>query len=413
MRAEPGPGFRWGVLVRRSKYNIEITEDGENLKTEDSTRRQELAVTRHIKNNDMGVVVAVYKDIASAYNEDAKRREFENALLDLQAGRIDGIAVWKIDRLVRRTNQYRHVLDVLEESGGRLFSQQEGIDTAAEGTAKIITNIVLNILVSLAEMESDNISVRLVLLAEERARQGKVHRGSKRPYGHTEDWTALVPEEARRLRGAAERIIEGETPTKITNDWNTRGIPTVMGRPWLPDTLKNILLSPRMVAQREYGGTLFDLVDVPPILERETWERVCAKLDTVPLPRSKAVSRLLSGILICPNCRYTMSGNSSAKGDPRYACRKRPGKPDACGGTGALCTPVDAKVGAEVIAFLNDRESVSALLRQHAPGPELEALHQRQTELNESLLALDQALNPPPGVRRLPLDRDWAQVELI
>jgi DNA invertase Pin-like site-specific DNA recombinase len=78
----------------------------------------------------MGRVVAVYSDIASAYDERAKRPEFENALIDLQAGRIDGLACWKVDRLVRRTNQYRRVLDVLEKSGGRLFSLSEGIDTA-------------------------------------------------------------------------------------------------------------------------------------------------------------------------------------------------------------------------------------------------------------------------------------------
>jgi DNA invertase Pin-like site-specific DNA recombinase len=49
----------------------------------------------------MGVVVAVYSDVASAYAENAKRPDFEAALDDLRAGRIDGIAVWKVDRLVR------------------------------------------------------------------------------------------------------------------------------------------------------------------------------------------------------------------------------------------------------------------------------------------------------------------------
>jgi site-specific DNA recombinase len=156
MRRDPGPDFRWGLILRRSQYN----QDG----TEGSTRRQELAVSSHIKANNMGIVAAVYKDIASAYQEGAQRPEFENALIDLQAGRIDGIAVWKIDRLVRRAKQYRRVLGVLEESGGRLFSQMEGIDTAAEGTAKIITNTVLGILVALAEMESDNTSARLILM---------------------------------------------------------------------------------------------------------------------------------------------------------------------------------------------------------------------------------------------------------
>jgi hypothetical protein len=65
MATEPGPTFRWGCLTRRSKYNA----DG----TEGSTRRQELAVCDHIRANNMGQVVAVYSDTASAYAVNAKR----------------------------------------------------------------------------------------------------------------------------------------------------------------------------------------------------------------------------------------------------------------------------------------------------------------------------------------------------
>jgi Recombinase zinc beta ribbon domain len=63
------------------------------------------------------------------------------------------------------------------------------------------------------------------------------------------------------------------------------------------------------------------------------------------------VSRLLSGIIVCSGCGYTLSGNLSAKGAARYACRKRPGRPDACGTTGALCEPVDAIVGAAMVSY--------------------------------------------------------------
>jgi hypothetical protein len=150
---------------------------------------------------------------------------------------------------------------------------------------------------------------------------------------------------------------------------------------------------------------VFDLVDVPAILDEALWERVCDRLANEYIPRP-TVKRMLSGILVCPTCHYTMSGNISAKGAARYACRKRPGKPDACGTTGALCAPVDAVVGAKMIDFLNDRERVTTLLRQLAPGPELDAVHARNAELNESLLALDQAAyNPPPGQKRLPPER--------
>ena len=71
MAREPGPELRWGVLTRRSTYNA----DG----TEGPTGRQELAVCDHIRANNMGQVVAVYSDIASASAEGARRPDFEAA----------------------------------------------------------------------------------------------------------------------------------------------------------------------------------------------------------------------------------------------------------------------------------------------------------------------------------------------
>jgi hypothetical protein len=131
MAAEPRPSFRWGVLKRLSQYNTKRMAGAEGLEHfEEATTRQELDVVRYIKATDMGVVVATYSDIASGWDESAKRPGFEAALDDLKAGRIDGIAVWKLDRLVRRVSQFRRVLDVLEASGGRLLSVTEGIDTA-------------------------------------------------------------------------------------------------------------------------------------------------------------------------------------------------------------------------------------------------------------------------------------------
>ncbi|MFL6271185.1 MAG: recombinase family protein [Actinomycetes bacterium] len=99
MTAEPGPSFRWGLVLRRSEYNRRLAVNGEVERYEESTTRQELDLLQHIQANNMGIIAATYTDIASAFKRDAKRPSFEAALDDLKAGRIDGIAVWKLDRL--------------------------------------------------------------------------------------------------------------------------------------------------------------------------------------------------------------------------------------------------------------------------------------------------------------------------
>jgi DNA invertase Pin-like site-specific DNA recombinase len=190
MPAEPGPEFRWGVVLRRSRLN----PDG----FEESTYRQEYEVVYHIRKNNMGVIVQSYKDIASAWKAGAPRPEFEHALVDLASGTIDGIAVQSIDRLTRRKDEVRPVLNALRETGGRLFSLEDGLDTADDSPDHI--ELRLHELVARAERETGRTSERMKLMAKHRARRGLHQPSSKRPFGHTADWTGQAGE-SRPPRG--------------------------------------------------------------------------------------------------------------------------------------------------------------------------------------------------------------------
>jgi DNA invertase Pin-like site-specific DNA recombinase len=358
MARDPGPDFRWGLVVRRSTLNQEGTEG--------STERQRLVLTNHIKQNNMGRIVWTYKDIASAYKEDAKRPEFDNAMLDLRAGRIDGIASWRPDRLVRRVSQFRQVMIDLEESGGRLlFLKPMVIDTAdAENLA--FTTIFLDFLVAFAQMESEATAERTMLFHQDRARQGLPHRSQTRPFGHSLDWYSLVPAEVELLNDAARRIIAGDNRSAICNEWEDNNIPTVMGKRWHGETLKLMLVSPRMVGKREFGGSLFDMEGVPPILDMETWERVRYALSNGQTPRGRAPRRQVSGIMVCGDCETPIIGNVEGPGRRHpdrnrevYVCRKRHAYPNACGGASALAAHVDGEIAERVCEFLNDRERVT------------------------------------------------------
>jgi hypothetical protein len=126
--AESGPNFRWGVLLRRSQYNV--TPEG--VKFEESTDRQELELVTHIQSTKMGVIVEVYKDVASGWKPGAPRPRFKHALVDPEAGTIDGIACLAVDRLTRRRDQIRPILNAMEAMGGRLFFLWDDLDTASD-----------------------------------------------------------------------------------------------------------------------------------------------------------------------------------------------------------------------------------------------------------------------------------------
>jgi DNA invertase Pin-like site-specific DNA recombinase len=207
---EQGEDFPWGLLVRRSAYNRQETADGEVELFEESTARQEWVLTDHIKRHKLGRIVDTYGEVKSAYKQGVKRQEFENALDDLRAGRIGGIAAWRPDRLVRRMSDIDRVLAALEESGGRLLCLSPMLIDTGDVEHAPTTRLFLQFLTAVAEMESEAEGERISLMHMDRAKKGLCNH-PRRPYGHTEDWFGLVPMRAI-LREVGKRLLEDEPP---------------------------------------------------------------------------------------------------------------------------------------------------------------------------------------------------------
>jgi DNA invertase Pin-like site-specific DNA recombinase len=408
MVAEPGPNFRWGVVLRKSKLKRTVNERGQVQLVAESLDHQELEVVSHIRDNNMGIIVETYRDIASGWSPTAKRPRYKHALVDLSSGWIDGIAILAVDRLTRRTNQVRPILNSLEQMGGRLFALWDELDTAYNDPEHN-TELRLHELVERAEREARRTSKRYKLLAQHRARRGLHHPGNMRPYGHTKDCRRLVDVEAEMLFQAAKAVDQGKAVGAIAEEWTQRGVPTVGGKDrWHHKVLTRILVSPRMVGKREHEGALIDIEYMPSVLPEELWRRVKGKLLDDPPKRGRGESRELTNIALCGICDLPLISGTDKRG-PVYVCRKRPSQPGACGGIVILVSNLDAKVDQEVVAFLNDKQCAQALLDQHRlETPEIAAIDARYAELEDNKLALERAaFNPPQGVRRLPTERYW------
>jgi site-specific DNA recombinase len=397
-------------LLRRSTLNKAIDAHGGVTLFENSTERQELEVVWYIREHNMGVIVDSYKDIASAWRPGVNRPRFKHALVDIAAGRVDGIAVLNIDRLTRRKDQVRPILNALEAMGGRLFSLEDELDTADDDPDSN-TELRLYQLVERAEREARRASERMKLAIKHRARKGLPHRGGTRPFGFTDDWRELVPEEARLLQMAAQGIDSGaETFFSIARTWTEKGIPTPTGKTlWEPKNLSNMLLSPRMVAKTACDGVLYDTPGMPSILDEALWLRVRERYSTKDRKVGRRETRELSNIALCAVCGLELVGGTENNGASVYVCKKRPSVPGACGSVNIRIDKLDAKVNGEVVAFLNDKRRAHALLDQHRlQTPEMAAIDARYAELADNKLALERAaFNPPQGVKRLPTERYW------
>ena len=347
MAAEPGPNFRWGALLRTSKPKRVVLPDGSVKVIEESTDRQDLELIHHIRDNDMGIIVDSYKDVASAWMPGAKRPRYKHALVDLAAGYIDGIACLAVDRLTRRRDQVRPILNAMEEMGGRLFFLWDELDTASDDPD---TELRLHELVARAEREAERTSRRYKLVAEHRARKGLHHGSGRRAYGHTRDYRGLVDEEAARLLEAAKAVDRGKAIWTITEEWTQTGVPTAAGGyRWHAKTLRAMLTSPRMIGHREHKGALINVEYMPEIIPEELWRRVRGKLLDNPPRRGPGESRELTNIALCGICGLPMAAQIDRAG-PVYLCKKRPSVPGACGGVVILVSNLDAKVNGEIVA---------------------------------------------------------------
>ena len=68
------------------------------------------------------------------------------------------------------------------------------------------------------------------------------------------------------IRECATRLLAGEAIRSICRDLTERGVATVTGAEWKPQTLRRILMSARISGQREHHGELVALAEWPAII---------------------------------------------------------------------------------------------------------------------------------------------------
>jgi site-specific DNA recombinase len=263
-------------------------------------------------------VVAVYREWASAspYAKKA-RKEWDALLAAVEAGQLDAVIVWMEDRTARDVVQAGAFVQACRKVGlKRLVLPSFDYDLTDEEAVIRFYGEVLG-----GQREAALISKRSKRAHLEEAQNGKRHSGGKRAFGErgrkrVEDpdgtWHTVpaVPEdqagsERELIREAASRILAGDSLRGICLDWNEAGHQAPRGGRWTTQTLRRMLLSPRLAGLREHRGRLYEGC-FPPILERETWQAVRAIL-TDPARMTTAVGgaarHLLTGIILCGVCK--------------------------------------------------------------------------------------------------------------
>lgn len=254
----------------------------------------------------------VYVDNDVSAKGDKVRPEWERLMADLEAGKIEVVVGWTIDRTLRSGRDRLRMLESGKQHGITIAivrgSDMDLSTPAGRFAADMLGAVALNEI----EVKAD----RQRRAAEQAAAMGKAPAGP-RAFGFTQDRSALVPAEATAIRAAYAGVLAGTKLAEIARRWNAQGLRSSRHKPtepprWSAETVKALLIKPRNAALRTHRDREVGPAQWPAIVPEETFRAAVAILtDPARLQSPPTRARyLLSGVARCGVCGETVQAGT-------------------------------------------------------------------------------------------------------
>lgn len=223
---------------------------------------------------------------------------------DIEAGEIDTVVVYKIDRLTRSLLDFVRLIEIFDRRTIGLVSVSQAFDTADS-----MGRMILNVLLTFSQFERELISERVRDSIRTRKRHGRIH-GGLAPFGYDyrDGELEVVEAEAEIVRfiyaafrqyGTYTAAMTAVREAGLCSSRKTARNGTVRGgRPMSPGSVYNILRNPIYVGEirghdRTWPGRH------APIIDRVTWDAACtlSATRTRKGPAALGTDHFLAGIL--------------------------------------------------------------------------------------------------------------------
>lgn len=171
-----------------------------------------------------GWELTIYREDAASAKSLKNRPVLARALADLKAGKVDALAVSKLDRLSRSVADFAAMLETAHRQRWALICLDLNIDTST-----ITGAAMAQVTVTFAEMERKKIA--------ERTRDGmaKIKATTGKHMGRT---TALPASTIARID---EARAAGQSMGRIAAALNDEAVPTASGGKWYASTISQVL----------------------------------------------------------------------------------------------------------------------------------------------------------------------------
>ena len=190
-----------------TRVSTEEQLDGFSLSAQQS-RCEALAAA---KGWDVG---QIYSDLARS-GKDLKRPQYEAMIKDLEAGLIQGVIIFKLDRLSRSPKDTYSIIEQFNKSKWALCSVSESLDISSPAGVMLV-----QVLASFAQYERATIKARMVEGFEEKRKQGgKVGGDEAGLFGYKREKGVIVIDEAEAqvIRKIFQLRKEGKTQQAIAD----------------------------------------------------------------------------------------------------------------------------------------------------------------------------------------------------
>ena len=249
-----------------------------------------------------------WEEVPHAYDDggftggNLQRPALKRLIADIEAGRIDVVVIYKIDRLSRSLTDFVRLMDVLDAFGASFVSVTQTFDTSDS-----MGRLVLNILLTFAQFERELMSDRVKDRYAARRRRG-LFGGGTPPIGFMLGRGGLLihdPERAPVIRDLYRRF-PGTSATQLAKDLQERGFVTRRyvnkhgksrgGQKFSPSVIMAILKNPMNAGYFVHRG---EWIKTPtePIVSLEEWQNVQEIMRTRFPQKHDPIRNLMLGIL--------------------------------------------------------------------------------------------------------------------
>jgi len=334
-----------------------------------------------------------------------ERPALDQLLRDIEAGKIDCVVVYKVDRLSRSLIDFARIMETFERHGVSFVSVTQHFNTTHS-----MGRLTLNILLSFAQFEREIIGERIRDKLAAQARKGKWTGGAP-VLGYDVDRSGPSPRlvtnatEAARVREIFRMYIQEASLLPVVKELNRRGWVTKKtitsagrergNRPFNKVTLYALLTNPTYTGKRLFKGELFP-AEHEALVEQDLFDRVQQQLKSNGRSGGVEVRNkygaLLRGLLRCKGCDSAMA-HTFCKGKARNAHRYyrcinaiKNGR-DACSAGLLPATEIERVVVDEVRGLAQDEAMLKQVLAdaEAAVGAELAAVRRERDDLRQTI----------------------------